>query len=76
MYGEEQRCIHGFGGETCKQEAARKGETELCENIVIVDLQGKGREMDWTDRAQDKDKCRCLVKAVIHFLFPQNAVIC
>ena len=27
IYGEKQRCIHGFGGETCKQEASRKAET-------------------------------------------------
>jgi hypothetical protein len=38
-------------------------------SIVKVDLQGKGWEMDWIDLAQDKDKRRCLVKAVINFLF-------
>ena len=26
MCGEKQRCVHGFGVETCKQEAAGKAE--------------------------------------------------
>jgi hypothetical protein len=41
---------------------------------IKMDLRGIGWDgMDWIDLAQDKDRWRVLMKAVMNFRVPQNA---
>jgi hypothetical protein len=45
-----------------------------CEDNIKIDLQEVGcRGMDWIDQAQDKDRWRALVNAVMNLRAPENA---
>ena len=40
---------------------------------IFRNWDGGGGSMDWVDLAQDRDRWRSVVKAVMIFRFPQNA---
>ena len=64
MYGGEERCIKGFGGETCEKETTWKTQAQM-------DLQEVGcGGMDWNELAQDWDRWRALVNAVMNIWLP------
>jgi len=63
MYRAEERCIQGFGGETDHLE-----DPGIQEENIKMDLQevGLGGGMDWIDLAQDMDRWRALINAVMN----------
>jgi hypothetical protein len=44
------------------------------EDNIKLDLQEKGWGVDWIDLAQDRDRWRALVNAVMKFQVPYNAL--
>jgi hypothetical protein len=73
MCGGEVRDIQGFGG---KPEGKRQLGSPMhrWEDNIKMDLQEMGwGGIDWIDVAQDSDRCRALVNAVINFWVPLNA---
>jgi hypothetical protein len=66
----EERCIQGFGGETCGK---RQLESPRCrwEDNIKTDLHDvKCGDTNWIDLAQDRDSWRALVKAVRNIRVP------
>jgi hypothetical protein len=69
-YGGEERRILNFGW---KPEGKRPLEkpTRRWEGIVRMDLQQGGcRGTDWIELAQDSDRCRALMSAVMNLRIP------
>jgi hypothetical protein len=67
-YGEEERCIQCFGRES---EGKRPLGRCRWENNIKMDLQKVGwRGMDWIDLAEDRERWRELVNAVMNFRVP------
>ena len=70
MYGGEERCMQGFGGENLR-ERDHFVELSVDGDNIKMDIQevGKGG-MNWIDLAQDRDMWRALVNAVINLRVP------
>ena len=68
-YGGEERRIQGFGGETWEKETT--WETLRWKDNIKMDFQEVGYGgMDWIDLAQDRDKWREFVNAVMNLGVP------
>ena len=64
-YGRQKRCIQGFGGATWWKEATWRPRRRW-EDDIKMDLQELGwGGMDWVDLAQDRDRWRAVVNAVM-----------
>ena len=66
----EERCIQGFGGEPeGKRPLVRP--RRMWEDNIKMDLREVGcGGMDWTDLAQDRDRWRAVVNAVMNLRVP------
>ena len=66
-YGREQRCIQCFGeGKRPLGRTRRRWEGNIKMDLQVV---GCG-DMDWIDLAQDRDRWRALVIAVMNLRVP------
>jgi len=66
MYEGEEMCIQGFCGEPEEKRPLVRARHRWEDNIKM-DLQDVGWEgMDWIDLAQDRDRWRALVNAVMN----------
>jgi len=66
MYGGEERCIQGFGGETRGEEPLGRNRNRWKDNIK-TDLQDVAcGGMDWTDLAQDRDRWQAIGSVVMN----------
>ena len=72
-YGGEERCILGFGAETWG-ERDHLGDLSVDGRIIqwIFKRWDVGG-MDWIELAQDRDRWRALVNAVMNLRVPENA---
>jgi len=69
-YGEDRRCIQGFGGETRGKEPLGRPRGRWEDNTKM-DLQEVGCEgMDWIDMAQDMDRLRAVVCTLMNLRVP------
>jgi len=69
-YRGEERRIQGFGGDTCGKEPLGRPRHRW-ENNIKIDLQAVGcGVMDWIELAQDRDRWRALVNAVMNLRVP------
>jgi len=68
-YGEEERCIQDFGGEVWEKRPLGRPRNRWEDNKM--DLQEVGCVgMDWIELAQDRDRWRALVNAVMNLRVP------
>jgi len=66
-YGEDRRCIQGFGGGKREGKRPLGRPRRRWEDSTTMDLQEVGcEEMDWIDVAQVMDRLRALVCAVMN----------
>jgi hypothetical protein len=69
-YGGEERCIHGFGGETWGKENAWETRLRWGDNIKI-DIQEVGcGGMGWVVLAQGRGRWRALLNMVMNVRVP------
>ena len=72
-YGGGERRMKDSGGENWEKETIWEISSRWEDNIKM-DLQEVGRgSMDWIDMAQDRDRWRALVSAIINWRVPLNA---
>jgi hypothetical protein len=72
-YGGKERCIQGSGGENLRESDHLK-DPNVDGRITLNGSSGSGmRDMNWTDLAQDMDRWRALVDAVMGLWVPYNA---
>jgi len=71
-YGGEERLIQGFDGVNWGKEPFGRPRRRWEDNIKM-DLQEVGcGGMDWIELAQDRDRWRALVNAVMNLRVPYN----
>jgi hypothetical protein len=67
-YGGKERCIEDFGGETWGKAPLGRPRRRREDNIKMDEEVGSG--MDWIELAQDRDRWRTLLNAVMNIRFP------
>jgi len=68
--GGGEICVQGFGGETRGKELLGRPRRRW-ENNIRMDLREVGCGcVDWMELAQDRNKCRALVNAVMNLRVP------
>jgi hypothetical protein len=73
MYGGGERCVRDFGGKLEGGRSFERPRSRLEDNIKMY-LQEVGcGDMDWIELAQDRDRWRALVNAVMKLRVSQNA---
>ena len=70
-YGDGERRVQGVGGETGRKEDHWGDPGVRWEDNIKKDLQEvECGYMDWIELAQDRDRCRTLVNAVMKLRVP------
>jgi len=69
-YGGEERCIQGFVGEKLGKRPLARTRHRRKDNIKIGFQKVGCRGMGWIDLAQDRDRWRTLVSAVMNLRVP------
>ena len=72
MGGGQKRCIQGFGGEPEGKTLHGRPKHKWKDNIKMGLQEVGWVGMDWTDLAQDRDRWRALVNAVMNLRLPYN----
>jgi len=70
MYGEEERCMRGFGGKPEGKSPLGRLRHRWEDNIKIDLQEVEWVRMDWMSLAQDRDRWPALVNAVMYFRIP------
>jgi len=69
----ENRCIQGCGGGNLRGKRRFGRPRPRWEDNIKMDLQEVGcADLDWIDLAQDRDRWRALVNAVMNLRVSQN----
>jgi hypothetical protein len=66
-YGERERCVQGSGGGILVKETTRETEAWMKNNIKMDLQEVECGGMDWMELAQNRDRWRTLVYAVMNF---------
>ena len=70
-YGGQERSIQGFGGETCREREHLEDRSNDGRTILkLIFKKWDGGDMDWIDLAQDRDRWRAPVCAVMNLQVP------
>ena len=72
-FGGQLRCIQGFGGETWGKKTLKGPGVDGRIVLIWIFREVGCGGMDWIDLAQDRDRWRALVNAVMNPRVPQNA---
>ena len=67
MHGGEERRIQGFGGETRGKETSERSRRRWEDNIKMDIQEVRCGGTDWIELAQDRDRWRSFVNAVMNF---------
>jgi hypothetical protein len=63
-------CVQGFGGKTWRKEPLGRPRRRWEDNIKMNFQDVECGDMDWIDLAQDRDRSRALVNAVMKLRVP------
>jgi len=69
-YGGEERLTQGFGGETMGKGSLGRRRLRWEDNINMDLHEVECGVMDWIELAQDRDRWRALVNAVMNLRVP------
>jgi hypothetical protein len=70
-YGGEERCVQALVGRP--EERDHLGNPAIDGRIILNRSPGSGMEsMDWIDLAQERDRWRALLNAIMNLRVPQN----
>jgi len=69
-YGGEEKCIEGFGGKNWGKKLLGKHRQRWEDNIKMDPEEVRCGDMDWIEPAQDRDRWRALVNAVMNLRVP------
>jgi hypothetical protein len=72
MYGGEEKCIHGFGGEKPEEKRTLRRPRRRWEDNIDMDCKEElGWDgVDWIDLAEDMDKWQAFVNMVMKLQVP------
>ena len=71
--GGQERCIQGFGAEPEGKRPLGRPKHRWKDNFKMDLQEVRWVGMDWTDLAQDRDRCWALVNVVMNLRVPYNA---
>jgi len=72
-HGVQETCVQGFGGKPEGKRSIGKKPRRKWEHGIKIDCQNLDEGIDLIDLAQDRDKWRTLVNAVIE---PSGSIKC
>ena len=70
MYGGEDKCTHGFGGKSEGKRQLGRSSRRSAGHTKMDHQEIAGKAVDSFDLAQDREKWRAFLKAMINFRVP------